>query len=90
MELEQLRMFVAAAETGGFSAAGRSLYTSRSTVSRTVSALEKELGVKLISRSNRQLALTGAGELLLEEGAELLSAADRLEMKLKSMEEAGE
>ena len=89
MELEQLRMFVSAARSG-FSAAGRSLYTSRSTVSRTVSALEKELGVKLISRSNRQLALTGAGELLLEEGAELLSAADRLEMKLKSMEEAGE
>ena len=57
---------------------------------KTIRALEKELGVKLISRSNRQLALTGAGELLLEEGAELLSAADRLEMKLKSMEEAGE
>ena len=90
MELEQLRMFVSAARSGSFSAAARSLYTSRSTVSRTVSALEKELGVKLISRSNRQLALTGAGELLLEEGAELLSAADRLEMKLKSMEEAGE
>ena len=69
MELEQLRMFVSAARSGSFSAAGRSLYTSR---------------------SNRQLALTGAGELLLEEGAELLSAADRLEMKLKSMEEAGE
>lgn len=90
MELEQLRMFVSAARSGSFSAAGRSLYTSRSTVSRTVSALEKELGVKLISRSNRQLALTGAGVLLLEEGAELLSAADRLEMKLKSMKEAGE
>ena len=90
MELEQLRMFVSAARSGSFSAAGRSLYTSRSTISRTVSALEKELGVKLISRSNRQLALTGAGELLLEEGAELLSAADRLEMKLKSMEEARE
>ena len=59
MELEQLRMFVSAARSGSFSAAGRSLYTSRSTVSRTVSALEKELGVKLISRSNRQLALTG-------------------------------
>ena len=47
MELEQLRMFITAAETGGFSAAGRSLYTSHSTVSRAVSALEKELGVKL-------------------------------------------
>ena len=90
MELEQLRMFVSAAESGSFSAAGRSLYTSHSTVSRAVSALEKELGVELVNRSNRLLSLTAAGELLLEEGAELLSAADRLEMKLKSMEEAGE
>ena len=73
MELEQLRMFVSAAESGSFSAAGRELYTSHSTVSRAVSALEKEMGVTLISRSNRVLGLTGAGELLLGLGA-LLAA----------------
>ena len=87
MELEQLRMFVSAAESGSFSAAGRELYTSHSTVSRAVSALEKELGVRLISRSNRVLGLTAAGELLLEEARELLGKADGLGEKLRSLEE---
>ena len=87
MELEQLRMFVSAAESGSFSAAGRELYTSHSTVSRAVSALEKEMGVTLISRSNRVLGLTGAGELLLEEARELLRRAEELREKLKALEE---
>ena len=87
MELEQLRMFVSAAESGSFSAAGRELYTSHSTVSRAVSALEKELGVTLISRSNRVLGLTGAGELLLEEARELLKRAEELREKLRTLEE---
>lgn len=86
MELEQLRMFVSTAESGSFSAAGRELYTSHSTVSRAVSALEKELGVRLISRSNRVLGLTAAGELLLEEARELLGKADGLGEKLRSLE----
>lgn len=87
MELEQLRMFVSAAESGSFSAAGRELYTSHSTVSRAVSALEKELGVTLISRSNRVLGLTAAGELLLEEARELLKRAEELREKLRTLEE---
>ena len=82
--------FLTVARLGSFKAAAEELGYTQAGISYLVNALEKELGVKLISRSNRQLALTGAGELLLEEGAELLSAADRLEMKLKSMEEAGE
>ena len=44
MELEQLRHFTAAAEAGSFSAAARSLYISHSTICRSVSALEEELG----------------------------------------------
>ena len=87
MELEQLRMFVSAAESGSFSAAGRELYTSHSTVSRAVSALEKELGVTLIGRSNRVLGLTAAGELLLEEARELLKRAEELREKLRTLEE---
>ena len=83
MDLEQLRMFVAAAESGSFSKAGRSLYTSHSTVSRAVSALEKELGVQLISRSNRMLGLTPAGEMLLREAADLLKRADSLKERLR-------
>ena len=83
LDLTQLRMFIAAAEYGGFGAAARTLYTSHSTVSRAVSALEKELGVALLVRSNRLLGLTPAGELLLHEGKTLLAAADSLCEKVK-------
>lgn len=85
MELEQLRLFVAAAEAGGYAQAARTLYTSHSTVSRAVSALEKELGVTLISRSNRLQGLTPAGALLLREGKALLAAADRLCESVKDL-----
>lgn len=85
MELEQLRLFVAAAEAGGYAQAARTLYTSHSTVSRAVSALEKELGVRLISRSNRLQGLTPAGALLLREGKALLATADRLCESVKDL-----
>ena len=83
LELTQLRLFIAVAEHGGFAEAARALYTSHSTVSRGVSALEKELGVPLLRRSNRLLGLTPAGERLLREGKALLAAADSLGEKVK-------
>ena len=55
IELTQLRLFIAAAEHGGFAEAARALYTSHSTVSRAVSALEKELGVPLLDRKSTRL-----------------------------------
>lgn len=75
MELEQLRVFTAAARCASFSEAARRLYISHSTVSRAVSALEEELGVALFERGNRVFALTRAGETLLQESEVLLAAA---------------
>ena len=64
MELEQLRVFAAVADEGSFTGAARRLYISHSTVSRTITALEEELGVRLVERDNRFIALTKAGETL--------------------------
>jgi DNA-binding transcriptional LysR family regulator len=86
LELKQLRLFVAAAESGGYSKAARNLYTSHSTVSRAVTGLEKELGVKLVERTNKLHYLTPAGQLLLEEGKVLLKAAENLEEKVKEQD----
>ena len=83
MELEQLRMFIAAAEHRGFSPAGRSLYTSHSTVSRAVSALEKELNAELFVREHKQLSLTPAGELLYEDARTIIALADNAIEKIK-------
>jgi DNA-binding transcriptional LysR family regulator len=86
LELKQLRLFVAAVENGGYSKAARSLYTSHSTISRAITGLEKELGVKLVERTNKLHRLTPAGQLLLEEGKALLKAAENLEDKVKEQD----
>ncbi len=84
MELEQLRVFAAVADEGSFTGAARRLYISHSTVSRTVTALEEELGVRLVERDNRFIALTKAGETLREEAEQLLSAADTVAARVRA------
>ena len=76
MELEQLRMFAAVAETRSFSAAARTLFVSHSTTSRAVSALERELGVELLVRQGKTVCPTPAGEELLKRTKQLLREAD--------------
>lgn len=84
MELEQLRIFVAVAECGSFSLGAKKLYISHSTTSRAVSALEAELGVRLLDRGNHVLGLTEAGETLLEEAHKLLAAAQAAEARVRA------
>ena len=87
MELEQLRIFIAVAEEKGFSAGARKLYISHSTTSRAVSALEDELGVRLIERDNHIAGLTPAGELLLREARNIITLSDGLKDKLSAVVE---
>lgn len=84
MELEQLRVFAAVTDEGSFTGAARRLYISHSTVSRTITALEEELGVRLVERDNRFIALTKAGETLREEAEQLLSAADTAAARVRA------
>lgn len=84
MELEQLRIFAAVAKYKSFSEAARRLYISHSTTSRAVSALEKELEVRLMERDNHVIALTRPGELLLEEAAKLLELEQQAREKVKA------
>lgn len=63
--LELVEAFVAVAELGGFSAAASRVGRDASIVSRRVGQLEQQLGVRLFSRTTRQVALTEAGRLYL-------------------------
>ena len=83
MELEQLRLFVEAAEHEGFSPAARSLYTSHSTISRAVSSLEAELDTQLFIREHKKLTLTQAGEILLKDAKELIAMTESMTEKIK-------
>jgi len=80
--LDDIRIFVAAAEAGTFSAAAAHLQLPASTISRSLTRLEKHLDLLLVRRSPRGLTLTDAGKeylvsckralRLLREGRELL------------------
>lgn len=61
-KLESIRVFIAVARAGGFSAASRALGLPLATVSRKVAELEESLGVRLFERSTRQVVLTEAAK----------------------------
>lgn len=65
--------FLAVADGGGFGIAARELGTTQSTVSRRVAQLEARLGVKLIARTTRAVALTPAGQIFVGELRDSLS-----------------
>ena len=71
MEIEQVQYFVAIARLGSFSAAAEELYISQSSLSKQISALERELGLQLIDRSKRKIGLTEAGETFLKHALQL-------------------
>lgn len=78
VSLEQLAAFVAAADHGSFSAAGRALGKAQSAVSTQVANLETDLGVLLFSREGRHPVLTAAGERLLAEARVVLDRRTHL------------
>ena len=62
MELRQLQCMVICAQTKSFSKAASMLFTSQSNVSKTIAALEKELGKKIFERRRHGIELTAKGE----------------------------
>jgi DNA-binding transcriptional LysR family regulator len=77
-----IRVFVAVADAGSLSAAGRRLGMPLTTVSRHLSALEDELAVRLITRTTRRLTLTEPGGAYLETCRRVLSELDSAERRL--------
>lgn len=75
-ELRQLRTFLAVAEELSFTRAAQRLYLGQQAVSKSVAALERELGVLLVERSSHHVRLTAAGEALLKAGPAVLADAD--------------
>ncbi len=81
--MEHLRCFQAAAEALNFSKAAEACYITQPALSRTISALEKELGVRLFERSTRRVTLTPQGELCLRRASRILAEYDRLREELR-------
>jgi DNA-binding transcriptional LysR family regulator len=74
LEVRQLRYFVAVAEELHFGRAAERLGMAQPPLSRAIRDLERQLGVRLLERTTRQVALTRAGEVLLRDGRAALDA----------------
>jgi len=77
--LQELQVFVRAAESGSFSRAARELSLSQPSVSRIIGELEARLGVKLLLRTTRRITVTDAGALFLDRAREILSQIEDAE-----------
>ncbi len=88
--LDQLRKFVATADSGSFSVAARQLGKAQSAISTAIGLLEADLGVELFDRSRRNAQLTDAGQLLLLEARELLRQAEALDNRARSLSSGSE
>ncbi len=81
-KLNAMQIFVRLAEAGSFTAVADQLQVDRSAITRQISALEKHLAVKLITRSTRRLTLTPAGSAYLEKCRLILNLVDATESSL--------
>jgi DNA-binding transcriptional LysR family regulator len=86
-KLRAMALFVATAERGSFSAAGRLYGLSPASVSRHVNELESQLGVALIHRSTRALTLTESGQTYLRDAREILTRVRGAENALADQNE---
>lgn len=79
VSLDQLRVLVAIADDGSFSAAGRRLGRAQSVISQAVATLETMQGVTLFDRSGHKPRLTEVGRVLLEQARLVLASSARFE-----------
>ncbi|OYU18003.1 MAG: LysR family transcriptional regulator [Rhodobacteraceae bacterium PARR1] len=85
VSLDQLRIFVAAADEGSFSAAARSLNRTQSAVSESIANLEAQLRVTIFDRSNRYPKLTPTGAILLNDARAIVAGVDAMKARAKGI-----
>jgi DNA-binding transcriptional LysR family regulator len=88
-ELRLIRYFVTVAEEGNVTRAAQRLHIAQPSLSAALRQLESQLGVELLRREGRRLALTPAGELLRLRGRQLLQDADAVAAEVRGTAAAG-
>jgi DNA-binding transcriptional LysR family regulator len=82
LDLNDFLVFARVVETGSFTAAARLLGMPKTTVSRRMAALERELGVRLVQRTTRSLNMTDAGRLYYQQSSQALRTIEDANSRL--------
>jgi DNA-binding transcriptional LysR family regulator len=90
MNLNRMAVFAAVVERGSFTAAAQVVGLTKSMVSQHVSALEDELGVRLMQRTTRSLMLTEAGEVYYQGCQKVAEEAAALAVRLQNLKDEPE
>lgn len=83
IDVKRLRYFVAVCQHGGFSHAASAIGVAQPALTRQIQLLERELGLKLITRNSRGAGPTEEGRFLLARSVEYLNGLDNLFLELK-------
>lgn len=86
MELQQLRLFLSAAESESFTRGAERAFVSQPALSASISKLEAEVGVKLFTRNKRNVVLTPAGRKLLQRAKLIVGECAKAKDELKQHE----
>jgi DNA-binding transcriptional LysR family regulator len=82
LDLNDIVVFARVVEAGSFTAAARLLGMPKTTVSRRIAALEREVGVRLVQRTTRSLNMTDAGRLYYEQSSQALWTIEDANLRL--------
>src|ERR1700679_596602 len=85
VSLDQLRTFLAVADEGSFSAAGRRVRRAQSLVSQSAAYLGEQLRVQMVDRSGHLPVLTDQGRALLANAREVAGDVDLLKARAKNL-----
>lgn len=84
--LNELQFFVQVSETQSFTKAAKRLGVPKSSVSRAILKLENRLGVRLVERTTRRVALTEVGELYLSRCRRVIDEAEQADLAVGAMQ----
>jgi DNA-binding transcriptional LysR family regulator len=85
LDYNRVALFVSVVRAGSFTAAGERLGLPKSSLSRSLTQLEKELGVRLLQRTTRKLALTDAGQAYYDAVAGPVAAVDEADAAVREL-----
>ena len=85
MNIEDLKAFIVAAETGSFSQAAERIFLTQPAISKRIANLEQDLGTALFDRIGRQVVLTQAGHTLLDSGYTILNELEEARRRVTNL-----